>query len=159
MELPVSGARVLNRGEEWVVRGANQCALGGYDFEYLRGSETARHGEALFLTQSDSVRGMKPREKELVGDDTPAYIGSRSYLETRLRQTVTTRTALALGHQGATDILPIQLAPTRQVLEQVRPRFRLCRPRVIEAVAPFATASRDADHHIAWALFAAVSTR
>lgn len=123
MEAPAPGARVLIRDEEWLVRGANQCDLGGYELECLGVSETVRHREALFLTEIDEVRVLDPRETELVGDDSPAYIGSRLYLEARLRQTVPTGTDLALGHRGAMDALPFQLLPTHQALEQVRPRF------------------------------------
>lgn len=123
MEAPAPGARVLIRDEEWLVRGANQCDLGGYELECLGVSETVRHREALFLTEIDEVRVLDPRDTELVGDDSPAYIGSRLYLEARLRQTVPTGTDLALGHRGAMDALPFQLLPTHQALEQVRPRF------------------------------------
>jgi len=123
MEAPAPGARVLIRDEEWLVRGANQCDLGGYELECLGVSETVRHREALFLTQIDAVRVLDPRDTELVGDDSPAYIGSRLYLEARLRQTVPIGTDLALGHRGAMDALPFQLVPTHQALEQVRPRF------------------------------------
>ena len=123
MEAPAPGARVLIRDEEWLVRGANLCDLGGYELECLGVSETVRHREALFLTEIDDVRVLDPRDTELVGDDSPAYIGSRLYLEARLRQTVPTGTELALGHRGAMDALPFQLLPTHQALEQIRPRF------------------------------------
>lgn len=123
MQAPAPGARVLIRDEEWLVRGANQCDLGGYELECLGVSETVRHREALFLTEIDTVRVLDPRDTELVGDDSPAYIGSRLYLEARLRQTVPTGSELALGHRGAMDALPFQLLPTHQALEQVRPRF------------------------------------
>ena len=125
MEAPAPGARVLIRDEEWLVRGATLCDLGGYELECLGVSETVRHREALFLTEIDEVRVLDPRDTELVGDDSPAYIGSRLYLEARLRQTVPTGTDLALGHRGAMDALPFQLLPTHQALEQVRPRWRL----------------------------------
>lgn len=46
MEAPAPGARVLIRDEEWLVRGANQCDLGGYELECLGVSETVRHREA-----------------------------------------------------------------------------------------------------------------
>ena len=123
MQAPAPGARVLIRDEEWLVRGANQCDLGGYELECLGVSETVRHREALFLTEIDEVKVLDPRDTELVSDDSPAYIGSRLYLEARLRQTVPTGTELALGHRGAMDALPFQLLPTHQALEQVRPRF------------------------------------
>ncbi|MBZ0087190.1 MAG: DEAD/DEAH box helicase [Thermomonas sp.] len=123
MQAPAPGARVLIRDEEWLVRGASQCDLGGHELECLGVSATVRHREALFLTEIDTVRVLDPRDTELVGDDSPAYIGSRLYLEARLRQTVPTGTELAVGHRGAMDALPFQLLPTHQALEQVRPRF------------------------------------
>ena len=123
MQAPAPGARVLIRDEEWLVRGANQCDLGGHELECLGVSETVRHREALFLTEIDKVQILDPRDTELVNDDSPAYIGSRLYLEARLRQTVPTGTALAIGHRGAMDALPFQLLPTHQALEQIRPRF------------------------------------
>lgn len=123
MQAPAPGARVLIRDEEWLVRSANLCDLGGYELECLGVSETVRHREALFLTEIDAVQILDPRDTELVADDSPAFIGSRLYLEARLRQTVPTDTALALGHRGVMDALPFQLLPTHQALEQVRPRF------------------------------------
>lgn len=123
MDAPAPGARVLIRDEEWLVRGASLCDLGGYELECFGVSETVRHREALFLTEIDDVKVLDPRDTDLVGDASPAYIGSRLYLEAKLRQTIPTGTELSLGHLGAMDALPFQLIPTHQVLEQVRPRF------------------------------------
>jgi len=123
MDVPAPGARVLIRDEEWLVRGANLCDVGGYELECLGVSETVRHRDALFLTEIDDVKVLDPRDTELVADESPAYIGSRLYLEAKLRQTAPTGTELALGHRGAMDALPFQLVPTHKVLEQVRPRF------------------------------------
>jgi superfamily II DNA or RNA helicase len=123
MQAPAPGARVLIRDEEWLVRSANQCDAGGYELECIGVSETVRHRDALFLTAIDDVIVLDPRDTSLLVDDSPAFIGSRLYLEARLRQTVPTGSDIALGHRGAMDALPFQLVPTRQALEQVRPRF------------------------------------
>jgi superfamily II DNA or RNA helicase len=120
---PAPGARVLIRDEEWLVRGAELCDVGGYQLECLGVSETVRHREAHFLTAIDAVRVLDPRDTELVADDSPAYLASRLYLEARLRQTAPTSQALELGHRAAFDALPFQLLPTHQALGQVRARF------------------------------------
>ena len=123
MDAPAPGARVLIRNAEWLVRGATLCDLGGYELECLGASKTVRHREALFLTEIDDVKVLDPHDTELVGEDSPAYIGSRLYLEAKLRQMVPTGTDLSLGHSVAIDALPFHLIPSHQVLEQVRPRF------------------------------------
>ena len=117
------GARALIRDEEWIVRNVDQCDVGGYQLECIGVSETVRHRDAIFLTAIDSVTVLDPKDTKLVGDDSPRYMKSRLYLEARLRQTVPTNSAIALGHRGAMDTLPFQLEPTRRVLQQVRPRF------------------------------------
>lgn len=120
---PAPGARVLIRNEEWIVRNVDQCDMGGHQLECLGVSETVRHRDAIFLTAIDTVKVLDPRETELVSDISPRYMSSLLYLEARLRQTVPTDSAIALGHRGAMDMLPFQLEPTRRVLQQLRPRF------------------------------------
>lgn len=120
---PAPGARVLIRDEEWIVRNVEQCDLGGHQLECIGVSETVRHRDGVFLTAIDVVKVLDPRDTELVGDTSPRYMASLLYLEARLRQTVPTDQAIAIGHRGAMDTLPFQLEPTRRVLQQLRPRF------------------------------------
>lgn len=120
---PAPGARVLIRDEEWIVRNVEQCDMGGYQLECIGVSETVRHRDAIFLTVIDIIKILDPRETELVADPSTRYVASLLYLEARLRQTLPTDTAVALGHRGAMDMLPFQLEPTRRVLQQLRPRF------------------------------------
>ncbi len=120
---PAPGARVLIRNEEWIVRNTEQCDMGGYQLECIGVSETVRHRDAIFLTSIDAVKILDPKDTELVSDISPRYMASLLYLEARLRQTVPTDTAIALGNRGAMDTLPFQLEPTRRVLQQLRPRF------------------------------------
>jgi superfamily II DNA or RNA helicase len=117
------GARVLIRDEEWIVRSAELCDVGGYQLDCIGVSETVRHRNAIFLTEIDQVTPLDPKETQLVADTSPRYIASLLYLEVRLRQTVPTDTAISIGHRGAMDSLPFQLEPTRRVLQQLRPRF------------------------------------
>lgn len=120
---PAPGARVLIRNEEWIVRNVDQCDVGGYQIECIGVSETVRHRDAIFLTAIDDVKILDPKDTKLVPDSSPRYMVSLLYLEARLRQSVPTETAIALGNRGAMDTLPFQLEPTRRVLEQLRPRF------------------------------------
>lgn len=120
---PAPGARVLIRNEEWIIRNVDQCDMGGHQLECIGVSETVRHRDAIFLTTIDSVKILDPKDTELVPDASPRYMASLLHLEARLRQTVPTDSAIALGHRGAMDTLPFQLEPTRRVLQQLRPRF------------------------------------
>ncbi len=120
---PVPGSRVLIRNEEWIVRNVEQCDVGGHQLECIGVSETVRHRDAVFFTEIDTVRILDPKDTELTADPSPRYMASLLYLEARLRQTVPTDSAIALGNRGAMDTLPFQLEPTRRVLEQLRPRF------------------------------------
>lgn len=120
---PAPGARVLIRNEEWIVRNVELCDVGGHQLACIGVSETVRHRDAIFLTAIDAVKVLDPKDTELVSDSSPQYMASLLYLEARLRQSVPTDTAIALGNRGAMDTLPFQLEPTRRVLEQLRPRF------------------------------------
>lgn len=117
------GARVLIRDEEWIVRSADLCDVGGYQLDCIGVSETVRHRDAIFLTEIDEVTVLDPKETQLVTDTSPRYMSSLLYLEARLRQTVPTDSAISVGHRGAMDALPFQLEPIRRVLKQLRPRF------------------------------------
>lgn len=117
------GARVQIRNEEWLVRTADPCDVGGRQLACIGVSETVRNREAIFLTEIDEVKVLDPRNTELVPDDSPRFISSLLYLEARLRQTIPTGTEISIGHRGATDPLPFQLQPTARVLDQLRPRF------------------------------------
>lgn len=117
------GSRVLIRDEEWVVRDVAPCDQGGHQLECIGLSETVLNREGVFLSELDKVTVLDPAKTELVADDSAEFIASRLYVEARLRMTVPTTTAIAMGHRGAMDALPFQLEPTSRVLEQLRPRF------------------------------------
>ena len=117
------GARVQIRDEEWLVRTADQCDVGGRQLACIGISETVRNRDAIFLTEIDEVKVLDPRNTELLPDDSPRFISSLLYLEARLRQTIPTGSEISIGHRGAMDLLPFQLQPTVRVLEQLKPRF------------------------------------
>ena len=69
MEAPAPGSRVQIRDEEWIIRGATLCDVGGYELECLGVSETVRNREALFLTAIDEVEVLDPKDTKLAADD------------------------------------------------------------------------------------------
>ena len=70
------GARVQIRDEEWLVRTADPCDVGGRQLACIGVSETVRNREAIFLTEIDKVKVLDPRNTELVLDDSPRFISS-----------------------------------------------------------------------------------
>lgn len=60
------GARALIRDEEWIVRVADLCDVGGYQLDCIGVSETVRHRDAIFLTEIDTVTVFDPRQTERV---------------------------------------------------------------------------------------------
>jgi superfamily II DNA or RNA helicase len=117
------GARVQIRDEEWLVRTNDPCDVGGRQLTCIGVSELVRNREAIFLTALERVEVLDPAETELVPDTSSQFAASLLYLEARLRQSVPTTPAIAIGHRGAMDTLPFQLVPTQRAMEQLRPRF------------------------------------
>jgi SNF2 family DNA or RNA helicase len=122
-QAPAPGARALIRDEEWIIRNANQCSLGGWQLACIGVSETVRNRQALFLSQLEDVTLIDPAKTELVYDDSPTFIAARLFIEARLRQSALQQEAVVLGHRGVMDALPFQLQPAHQVLRQLRPRL------------------------------------
>jgi len=81
------GARVVVRDEEWIVRDTQPSGTGGSAVRCTGLSELVRDKDAIFLTELDVVRELRPEETELVRDASPHYRRSRLYLESLLRQT------------------------------------------------------------------------
>ena len=118
------GSRILARDCEWVVRSVDPVKTGGHALSVVGLSEIVRDKEAIFLT--DLEQGMDPVNPEdvsLVADDSAQYRRSRLFLESLLRQTPPTDDGLCIGHKGAMDVLPFQLEPALQALEQPRQRI------------------------------------
>ncbi|NJD36345.1 MAG: DEAD/DEAH box helicase [Betaproteobacteria bacterium] len=122
-QAPAPGARALIRDEEWIVQKADMCELGGWQLSCIGISETVRNRHALFLSLLEDIALIDPARTELVSDDSPAFIASRLYIESRLRQSALQGNAVVLGHRAVMDALPFQLVPAHQVLQQLRPRL------------------------------------
>lgn len=117
------GARVVVRDEEWIVRETQPCATGGSAVRCTGLSELVRDKDAIFLTELDAVRELRPEQTDLVMDASPHFRKSRLYLESLLRQTPPTDERIYLGHQGAMNAAEYQLLPAAQALAQPRPRI------------------------------------
>lgn len=117
------GARVLVRDEEWIVRSTASSATGGTAVRCTGLSELVQNKDAIFLTELDEVRELRPETTKLVQDRSPHYRQSRLYLESLLRQTPPTDEKLYIGHTAAMDVAPYQLSPAAKALAQPRPRI------------------------------------
>lgn len=117
------GARVVVRGEEWLVRSSLPVSTGGYAVRVIGMSELVRNHEAMFLTALDTVTEMRPEDTTLVSDDTPQFRRSRLFLESLLRRTPPTDDRIYLGHQAAMNPARYQRTPAGMALSALRPRI------------------------------------
>lgn len=118
------GSRILARDCEWVVRSVDPVKGGGHALTVVGLSEIVRDKEAIFLTDLEKdMETVNPEDVQLVEDTSPQYRQSRLFLESLLRQTPPTTEDLYIGHKGAMDVLPFQLEPTLQALQQPRQRI------------------------------------
>lgn len=87
-------------------------------------SELVRDKEAIFLTEIEkSIAVLDPADTKLEPDTSSAYRASLLYMESLLRQTPPTDPNLYIGHRAAMDLVPYQLQPAIQALQQPRPRI------------------------------------
>lgn len=119
------GARVEIRGEEWIIRRAQQTSAGTTAVHVSGLSELVRDKDAIFLDDLDAIRVLRPEDTEFVADPSPEYRRSKLYLESLLRQTPPTGTKLSVGHRGAINVAPYQLVPAARALGAPRPRLLL----------------------------------
>jgi len=118
------GARVEIRGEEWIVRKAEQTSTGDTAVHVTGLSELVRNKNSIFLTDLDNeMRVLEPEQTELVPDPSPGYRRTRLYLESLFRQSPPTDARLYRGHHGAMDPAEYQLVPAGKALAQPRPRI------------------------------------
>lgn len=116
--------RVEVRDAEWRINRVDRSSDGGYLLYSTGLSELVRGKEALFLTKIEkNTRILDPVTTELVDDLSSGYRAAQLYIGTALRQTPPTDDRVYLGHEAAMDVLPFQLDPVRQALEQPRQRI------------------------------------
>lgn len=124
MSLYAPGSRVLIRDEEWLIRRADQSADGGSLLTCDGISDLVRGQTALFLTElEDDIEILDPAETLLVPDESPTYNATMLYLESQRRRTVPNDTRIHLGHRGVMNVVPYQLDPALQALQQPRARI------------------------------------
>ncbi len=119
------GARVEIRDEEWMVRTTKHALPGGRAVHATGMSELVRGKDAIFLSDLDEIKVLRPEETSLVHDDSPRYRKSRLYLEALLRRTPPTDTdaTIYIGHRAAINRTDYQLQPAAKALRQPRPRI------------------------------------
>lgn len=129
MSVPISaGSRIVARDEEWLVRKIDKTPSGGQMLTVTGLSQLVRDREAKFIDAiesefGDEIRVVDPKNTEPTHDKSSYYRDTRLFLEALLRQSVPADARLAVGHQGAMDVLPYQLDPARLALKQPRQRI------------------------------------
>jgi len=86
-------------------------------------SEIVRDKEAMFLDEIEKPVVLDPADTRIAVDSSPHYRASLLYMESLLRQTAPTDENLYIGHRAAMDLVPYQLDPALQALEQPRQRI------------------------------------
>ena len=119
------GARVIIRDAEWIVKKTDRTSTDSLALTCVGLSEIVKDKEAIFLTDDelDSCIIIDPAKTALIEDKSPSYRDSILYIESLLRQTPPTDDKLYLGHTAAMDVLPFQLKPAHQALNQSRARI------------------------------------
>ena len=118
------GARVVVRDAEWLVRKVNKTSTGDNAITVIGLSELVKDKEAIFLDSIDkNIEVLDPADTKLIADDSSSFQKSMLYMESLLRQTPPTDENLYIGHKAAMDLVPYQLDPAIQALQQPRQRI------------------------------------
>ncbi|MDD3513632.1 MAG: hypothetical protein PHV21_06485, partial [Synergistaceae bacterium] len=116
------GARVEIRDAEWVIRKA-ELTPNGQALHVTGLSDPVKDRSAIFLSDLEDVRVLRPEDTALVPDSSPAFRSSLLFLESLLRRTPPTDERIHMGHRGAMNPAPYQLHPTARALAQTRQRI------------------------------------
>ncbi len=124
-EIPLaSGARIVVRDAEWLVRRVDPILTGGKQLLCVGISELVKDKEAIFLTEIEpKIETLDPAQTNLVCDTSRSYQASLLYIESLMRQTAPADSNLYIGHRAAMDLVPYQIDPTIKALEQPRHRI------------------------------------
>lgn len=123
-QLFAPGARVEIRDAEWVVRRVDATSDQQYQLTCEGISELVRGKSAIFLTALEhDIRILDPKTTELIQDLSSGFAQSLLYLESQLRQSTPNDERIHIADQAAMDLVPYQLDPTLQALQQPRQRI------------------------------------
>lgn len=108
-----------------MVKRVDPTSSSGYSVLVAGISELVRGREARFLTEIEgkSIKILDPGDTTLIPDESAQFRDTRLYLESLLRQSPPTTSDLWIGHKAAIDVMPYQLDPALQALDQVRRRI------------------------------------
>lgn len=120
----IPGMRIEVRDAEWRIQRVDRANDGGYLLTCLGLSELVRGRSAQFLSKLEhGARVLDPVTTELVDDLSSGYHAGQLFIDTALRQTPPADNKIHIGHKAAMDVLPFQLDPALQALEQPRQRI------------------------------------
>jgi superfamily II DNA or RNA helicase len=118
------GSRIVVRDAEWLVRKVDRTTHDSQAITAVGLSEIVKDKESVFLSDLErQIKVLRPEQTRLVHDPSRAYSHSRLYLESLLRQSPPTDHHVYLGHRAAIDLLPFQVDPAIQALQQPRHRI------------------------------------
>ena len=124
MHTHAPGARVVIRDEEWLIRRVDPSSDGGYLLTCDGVSELVRGQTSLFLTELEGdIEILDPANTQLVEDASSHYHAALLYLESQRRRAVPNDEFIHIGHRAVMNLVPYQLDPAIQSLQQPRNRI------------------------------------
>jgi len=115
---------VLIRDEEWLVRRVDPSSDGGELLVCDGVSDLVRGRTAHFLTQlEERIELLHPEQTRLVQDQSSHFNASMLYVEAVMRRNVPNDDRVRLGHRAVMNLVPYQLDPALQALQQPRQRI------------------------------------
>lgn len=125
LPLIASGAQVVVRDEEWLVRSVRNTPADGKLVSCIGTSTLVKDTEATFFTKLDVIQPLKPEDTKLVADDSPRYRDTRLYLEAMIRKTpiAATESGLTVSNDQLLDKLDYQRRAVHKALDGLRPRL------------------------------------
>lgn len=119
-----SGARLVIRDTEWILRRVDLSSDGGYQLTCDGISELVRGQTGMFLTQiEDDIQILDPAQTMLEQDLSDRFAQGLLYIESQLRQAIPNDELIHLAQHAAMDLVPYQIDPTIQALKQPRQRI------------------------------------
>lgn len=112
------------RDEEWLVRRVDPSSDGGELLVCDGVSDLVRGRTAHFLTRlEEQVELLHPEQTRLVQDDSSHFNASMLYIEGVLRRNLPNDDRIRLGNRAVMNLVPYQLDPALQALQQPRQRI------------------------------------